>query len=316
MFLSMNGDVWKDIIRGVIMTSLVFVLALYIPILGFIGLLFLPLPVCYCRYKQDRNAAGLMAAVSIMIMMIMMEGFSFDLAFFAGLLLLGFILGDSMARGLSVERTILYPSAAVTGAGVMLLLIFSIYSHTNFGDLIQQYVKQNLQMTTDLYRQMGMPEKTLQTLSESMQTIQDTVTRIIPGIVVMSVLFITWINLLLARSLARLRGLTCPDIGDLTLWKSPEVLVWGAIAGGCLLLMPVSFLEITGLNIILILIMIYFFHGISVVSFYFEKRKLPKPVRIILYGLIGIQQVFSILVVGLGFFDMWLDFRKIKQAKS
>lgn len=316
MFLSVNGAAWKDIIRGSIVTTLVFMLAVYIPILGFIGLLVLPLPVCYYRYKLDKNAAGVMMALSFAVMTIVMGEISFDLAFFAGLLVLGFILGDAMAKGLSVERTILYPSAAVIGAGIMLLFIFSVHSHTDFGALIRLYVKQNLQMTADLYRQMGMPEKTIQTLSQSMQAIQDTIARIIPGIVVMSVLFITWINLLLARSLVRFRGMPCPDIGDLTLWKSPEVLVWGAIAGGCLLMMPVPFLKITGLNIILILIMIYFFHGISVVSFYFEKKNLPRFVKIILYGLIGIQQVFSIIVVGLGFFDMWLDFRKIKQTKS
>jgi uncharacterized protein YybS (DUF2232 family) len=43
----------------------------------------------------------------------------------------------------------------------------------------------------------------------------------------------------------------------------------------------------------------------------FHKKNFPRLVRFILYSLIAIQQVFLLVVVALGMFDMWLDFRKL-----
>jgi uncharacterized protein YybS (DUF2232 family) len=62
--------------------------------------------------------------------------------------------------------------------------------------------------------------------------------------------------------------------------------------------------------------MIYFIQGISIVSFYFDKRNFPRMLRGVLYGLIGIQQLFSLLVIGLGFFDLWIDFRRIDKNEK
>jgi len=316
VFLTMDGDVLKNISAGVGFTCLLFAATLYIPFIGFISAVLIPLPVCYYRYKLGRPTGGLILALSCIVMTIMAEGLSFDLALFAVLLVLGFVLGEMLAEKTSVEKTVLYPCLSVIGSGVALALLYSAFSQTTISGLVNLYVKQNLDLTLELYRQMSMPEETLQTLSRSLETIQYVLVRIIPGMAVMSTLFVTWVNLLMTRSLVRFRGLTTPDFGSLTQWKSPEVLVWVVIAGGVLLMIPVKSLKIIGLNIVIALIMIYFIQGISIVSFYFEKRKFPQLLRWVLYGLIGLQQLFSMLVIGLGFFDLWIDFRKINKNEK
>jgi uncharacterized protein YybS (DUF2232 family) len=57
---------------------------------------------------------------------------------------------------------------------------------------------------------------------------------------------------------------------------------------------------------------IYFFQGIAIVSFYFEKKKLPRVLRFVLYSFIALQQIILLVVIGLGFFDIWLNFRKLE----
>ena len=312
----MDGDVLKNIAAGVGFTCLIFAATLYIPIIGFISAVVIPLPVSYYRYKLGRPAGGLMLAASCIVMTIMAEGLSFDLALFTVLLILGFVLGEMFDEKTSVEKTVLYPCLSVIGSGIALALFYSAFSQTDFSSLADRYVKQNLELTLELYRQMSMPEETLQTLSRSLETIQYVLVRVIPGMALMSTLFVTWVNLLMTRSLVRFRGLKTPDFGDLNQWKSPEILVWVVIAGGVMLLIPVKSLKIIGLNIVLGLIMIYFIQGISIVSFYFNKRKFPRILRGVLYGLIGVQQVFSMLVIGLGFFDLWIDFRKINKNEK
>ena len=316
MVLHADGDVLKNIAAGVGFTCLLFAATLYIPIIGFISVVVIPLPIAYFRYKLGRRAGGLVLAISGILMSIMAEGLSFDLALFAVLLVLGFVLGEMLEMGVSVEKTVLYPCLSVIGSGAALALFYSAFSQTALSSLVNLYVKQNLELTLELYRQIKMPEETLQSLARSLDTIQYVLVRVIPGMAVMSTLFVTWVNLMLTRSLVRFRGLKTPDFGSLTRWKSPEVLVWVVIAGGVLLLMPVKFLKIIGLNIVMALIMVYFIQGLSIVAFYFDKRNFPRILRGVLYGLIGVQQLFSLLIIGLGFFDLWIDFRKINKNEK
>jgi uncharacterized protein YybS (DUF2232 family) len=81
---------------------------------------------------------------------------------------------------------------------------------------------------------------------------------------------------------------------------------------GCALALfiPVTAMRIIGSNGLLILMMIYFFQGIAIVSFYFDKKRFPRFIRFFLYALIALQQLILLVVIGLGFFDMWVNFRR------
>ena len=115
---------------------------------------------------------------------------------------------------------------------------------------------------------------------------------------------------------ARLPENIYPDFGRLNQWKAPEHLVWAVIASGILLLVGDSGLSIIGINGLIILMMIYFFQGIAIVSFYLEKKQLPRFLRILLYGLIAMQQLLLLLVIAVGFFDTWIDFRHERKVEN
>ena len=66
-----------------------------------------------------------------------------------------------------------------------------------------------------------------------------------------------------------------PSFGRLNLWKAPEYLVWAVIGCGAILLLADKGLKMIGLNGLLILMTVYFFQGIAVVSFFFEKKNFP-----------------------------------------
>jgi uncharacterized protein YybS (DUF2232 family) len=54
----------------------------------------------------------------------------------------------------------------------------------------------------------------------------------------------------------------------------------------------------------------------AIVSFYFEKKQVPRFFRILLYTLIALQQLALIAVIGIGLFDMWFNFRKLEKIKA
>jgi uncharacterized protein YybS (DUF2232 family) len=158
---------------------------------------------------------------------------------------------------------------------------------------------------------MGMSEESIQMISTSLDKIHGALVRIIPALVSVSTLFVAWTSILLAKPVLMRRSLFYPDFGPLNLWQAPEYLVWGVIGCGLTLFLPNESIKIIGLNGLLILMSVYFFQGIAIVSFYFNKKKFPRMIRIFLYTLVAVQQLVLLAVIGLGFFDMWFNFRKL-----
>jgi len=301
----------KDIVNGVLITSLIFFISVFIPIVGFVGALFIPLPVLFYRLKLGRNTGATIPIISSLIMVALIGDVSLDFLFFAGLFLIGYILGEVIELNLSIEKTILYACGSVLLLGLAGLLIFSIVSGEGIYTIVSNYVAKNLELTMVLYQNMGMSDESIRMISDSLDTIHDALVKIIPALVSVSTLFIAWSNILLAKPVLLRRSLFYPDFGPLNMWRAPEYLVWGVIGCGLGLFIPNASIKIIGLNGLLILMSVYFFQGIAIVSFYFNKKKFPRVIRIFLYTLIAIQQLVLLAVIGLGFFDMWFNFRKL-----
>jgi uncharacterized protein YybS (DUF2232 family) len=309
------GEMIKGIIHGVLITSLIFVVSAYLPIVGVFGALFIPLPTLFYRSKLGRSSAAIIPVLSFMVMVAVSGRISIDMLFPAELLLLGFVLGELIELSLPIEKTFLYTCGSVVLTGITALLIFNLASGKGFWTQMSQYVDQNLQMAMVLYQKTGMSAENIQLISSSLDKIQYVLVRILPALMISSILFIIWTSLLLAKPLLRNRRLFYPDYGPLKLWQAPEALVWGVIGCGLILLFPDNTAKMIGLNGLLILLTVYFFQGIAIVSYYFEKKALPRMPRFFLYSLIGLQQIPLLVVIGLGFFDMWLNFRKLKKPK-
>jgi len=244
-------------------------------------------------------------------MVFLIGGLSFDVLFFVELLLIGFILGELFALNLTIEKTTLYASGAVLLCGLIGLVGSSSVSGASIYTIVSQYVTENLELTMVLYQNMGMSEENIQLISNSLDKIQYVLLRIIPALVVMSTVSVVWANILLAKPILESRSLFYPDFGPLNLWKAPDFLVWAAIGCGLALFLPSTTIKMISVNGLLILMIVYFFQGIAIVSYYFEKKKFPRIIKIVLYSLIALQQVILLAVIGLGFFDLWVNFRRL-----
>ena len=99
-------------------------------------------------------------------------------------------------------------------------------------------------------------------------------------------------------------------------WKAPEQLVWALIACGFILFIPgLSSIRNIAVNLLLVIGAFYFAQGLAVIGFFFAKNKVPRFLRGLTYVLIVFQQIFTLLVVGLGLFDLWGDFRRLRKDK-
>ena len=305
----------KDIVTGVSITSLIFLISVFIPIIGFVAALFIPLPILFYRLRLGRINGLVIPVISSLFMVVFIGGISLDILFFAGLLLIGFILGELFELNLSIEKTTLYASGSVVLSGLISLIISSMLTGEGVFAIVSNYVAKNLELTLVLYQSMGMSQENVQLISQSLDKIQHVLVTIIPALVSTSTLFVAWISILLAKPVLISRSLYYPDFGPLNLWKAPDYLVWVVIGCGLALFLPIPVIKIIGLNGLLILMTVYFFQGIAIVSYYFDKKRFPKILRVFLYTLMALQQLILLAVIGLGFFDLWINFRKLgKQA--
>ncbi len=300
----------KDIVNGVLITSLIFFVSVYIPIIGFFGALLIPLPVLIYRLKLGRKHAALIPVISASILLIVVGAVSPDMLFFIELLLIGFMLGELIELRISIEKTISYTTGTVIGFGLTGLFVYSALSGESPYTIVSDYVTKNLELTMLLYQSMGMSEENIGLIDSILTEIQPLIVRIMPAMITISTLFVTWVNLLIARPVLRRRTLSYPDFGPLNMWKAPDYLVWGVIGCGAALFLPATAINVVGQNGLLILMAVYFFQGIAIVSYYFEKKRLPRFVRFFLYTLIAVQHLILLAVIGLGFFDMWINFRR------
>jgi len=286
--------------------------SVYMPIIGFFCALFIPLPTLFYRSKLGRTTGAIIPIITIIAMVAVLGGITIDTLFFVELLLLGFVLSELIELDLSIEKTMLYACGSVILVGIVGLLFYSNMSDKGIYALIAEYVSINLKLTLELYENMGVSQESIHMISNSLENIEYVLIRIIPALIVAAIFFVSWTNLLLAKPIFKRRELFYPSFGSLKLWKAPESLVWGIIGCGLLLLLPDKTFKIFGLNGLLILITIYFFQGIAIVSFYFEKKRFPRGLKFFLYSLIALQQAILLVIIGLGFFDMWLNFRKLE----
>lgn len=96
-------------------------------------------------------------------------------------------------------------------------------------------------------------------------------------------------------------------------WRVPDVLVWPTLISGFFILMEVPHVSAIALNVFRFLMAVYAIQGVSILSYYFHAWKVRGVMRMI--GFMVAIFLMTPLLLSLGFFDLWFDFRKkIRQS--
>ena len=201
-------------------------IAAQVPIFGFFGAVFLPLPTLFYRIKAGRQTGAAIVAAATTLFVALGGGLSPDVFFFIDLLVVGFLLGELFLQRLSVEQTVVATVLAALGVGILALLMAAGISGQGLGALVGGYVEQNLETTLALYQGMGMPEENIRLITESLDRIRYVLVRLLPAMAATTILVVTWANLIMGRALLVRRGLGPlppyqPIVDSLRQYKNP-----------------------------------------------------------------------------------------------
>jgi uncharacterized protein YybS (DUF2232 family) len=293
-------------------TSLVlFIGGVGIPAAGFILLPMVPQPVLALAFRQGFGWAALVLVAACMVVALVAGK---EAVYIYGVFAVatGLLLG-LLGRLRTIELLVTAVAASVF-AVVTALMLYLFGSWSAMVTDTRASLLQHMAGALDAYEKLGISKEGFDSLREQVPHIAESLLQLLPALVLLSLACMVLINvLLLCRRFPEKRAEWLDDV-KLREWKCPEPLVWGLIGCGFTLFVPgLQLLDVLALNLLVIIGACYFAQGIAVIAFFFDKNKVPRFLRGITYALIVLQQILTLLVVGLGLFDLWGDFRRLRK---
>jgi hypothetical protein len=263
---------------------------------------FAPIPLLFLNLRSGRGLA--LAAVLTNGALVFYAGGVLSLCAYAVFVA---VLALSLAEFLRAKKGV-EVSAGLTLLSMLLLagLMVGWFSHIH---QVNPWVtvKAHVSSTVD-YLSHNVPEGTFTDPAEVDDWKQSVVTEF-PSAIAVFALIMVWVSLVavLRGNPAGVREKLGIDLSYFKKWRSPSWLVWPTIVSGFFLIVDVPHVSDVSLNVFKFLMAIYTIHGLSILSFFFDLWNVRGAFRAIGY-LISIF-VMMPLLLSLGFFDLWFDFR-------
>jgi uncharacterized protein YybS (DUF2232 family) len=159
-----------------------------------------------------------------------------------------------------------------------------------------------------MYRDAGFTAAQLQQMQQLVNQIAGFIRQAFFGLYLAGLLAIQLLSLLFLQRLNRgsyqIHGI------PFARWKLPALLIWGLILAGFSLLVPLDPLRQVGLNLLAILLPLYFLQGLAVISHVLQGKGYSPLIQGLIYLFVFIFNPLPLIITGVGVFDFWFEFRR------
>lgn len=165
-------------------------------------------------------------------------------------------------------------------------------------------------LLTSLAANQGVDALALTEFRHSLDQLVALISLLFPAFVLMGWFLVQIGNLLLARFFLNRWGENRMVPEDLTALRLPFSLVWAVIIMALLALVSRGSLHDMGVNLGVFLSVPYFFQGLAVIQQAFVRYKVGGFMRGVIFVALFLWTGMALLVLLLGLFDTWIDFRR------
>lgn len=292
-------------------TVFLFLCGVYVPLGGILLLPLISQPVLAfgLKYGKGKGTGLLFLATALLFFFGGLE-LALGYSLFASMIILLFF---SFGREWSIERVVAGAAGAMFVVSTLVLwILFGSLSHLWEG--MRGSLQENLEIWLRVYDKIGISEEGIDLLRQRAPQIIEIVLKILPALLFSAFATLILVNVLLLCRRFPDRRSRFISKGDLREWRSPEHLIWCFILSGFLLFLPgTEMLRTVALNLFLAIAVFYFFQGLAIIAYYFHHKHVPYFLRSMAYVVIIFEQFVTLFVVGLGLFDLWGDFRRLKK---
>ncbi len=310
-----------DRTRALVESSLLVALAValflaghFLPLVGMVFSLVCPAPLVVLGLRQSlgRAVLGVAAATIIIAAFTGVLGAFF---FCLGFGFLGIALGALGRRYAKAVDIILYGVLVSLGSKLLLMVIAVKLTGINPFGLDEAQIMPMVERFASIYSSMGMSGESISSAMDQMQRTLGLIPLIFPALLVMASTVDCFLSYAVsAVVLRRLGREALPRLPEFSHWRFPKSVFWallvsiGLHAAG-IYFQGFSFLERAGLNLRLLITVIFFFQGLAVAWYLMETRGFGRFARFGVTALIFLISFLAQITLILGIIDMWFDLR-------
>jgi uncharacterized protein YybS (DUF2232 family) len=308
----------KEITLPVLAVLVLFASSLYFPLLGFLAGIFTPLPVVFTYLKCGWiNALAVLVIVSLILFSL--NGGLFTALFFVEYGMMGMVMAAMIHRCFLREKVVLFSSALPAFCGLAILVLFFSGQESGFMGFMKEKIDLAILDTINGYKEMGVAQEHIQALETYSGQLAQLFVRLIPAWFISGSFITAMLNYSAIKKFwLQWMGKESPYFNDLSFgeWVLTDQFVWIFIASGIFLLVPLEALNSIGVNLLFLSLLVYIIHGMAILYFWLERKKKNQFFFYTGIFLLSIQPLLLILVAGVGIFDIWFDFRKLKATHT
>lgn len=292
---------------------LVIILVTFVaPPLGMLVGMFTPVPLILL-YLQRGKITGLITITAVGLALLVLVGPQLAIAFIAAYGVMAAAMAETTRLSFSFEKIVLISALAPAVLTLLMLFIGLAGEGGSSMKALEDTLRSEAESYIQVLEKSGETPEKLKEIRKSVEESIPTAARVFPSFILISALVGAVINFLAVRYLwLRFYTRQYFEGMDVSRWMLPDVMVWVLIASVGSMLFGPGISQMAGMNLAIILLFLYFLQGLSVVTHILKSKKFPRWAWIIVFILIPLNPMFFGLVVGMGLFDIWVDFRKIR----
>jgi uncharacterized protein YybS (DUF2232 family) len=309
-----DKGIMLDSIKGSVATAALFLAYISLPLAGILPGLFVPLPGMYYALKSGKGVGFAIVLITMALLAIIANPMALILYLVQGGVI-SLALPHFDDRGWGGMRSIV-SGVALSFFFLVLIVTFAwLLRGVDVHGMILKGIDSSISQTVALYEKSDLKENELLTLQQGMKQAGAVVGRIYPALVLVALGAIAGLNLQLLRRMAE--RLNRPlALTELSRFRNQDHLVWFLIVPGFALLVRNTDVSTAALNVLAVILALYFVQGLAVALHLFDRFAVPRFIRITFYFLLALQPYLAVALATLGIFDLWGDFRTPKQQKN
>ena len=283
-----------------------------VPPLGVLVGMLTPVPLILV-YLQRGKITGLITISAVGLALLFLVGPELAIIFIVAYGIMAAAMAEATRLSFSFEKILLISTLAP--AVLTLLMLFAGLAGEEGSSMkaLEDTIKSTAESYIQILEKSGETPENLKVIRKSVEDRAPIAARAVPSFVLISSLVGAVINFLAVRYLwLRFYSRKYFEGMNVSRWMLPDVMVWVLIASVGSIFFGPGISRVLGMNLAIILVFLYFLQGLSVVTHILKAKAFPKWVWIVVFILIPLNPMFFGLVVGMGLFDIWVDFRKIR----
>lgn len=313
--MSDNFQIKELLLPAILVFGAVVAVVIFPPLAVLIGVL-APAPLLFV-YLQRGKTAGLILMGLIFAVLFIMMGSGRALLFAAEYAVMAIIMAETIKTRLSMDKCIFMSALGSMIPAVFLMFALFADGETSPVDFFQAQIMQHFELSMEALKTMGESQAEFDSMQAFFEQSSRTFATAYPAFIMVGSMITATVNFFLVRALwIKFYGETLFLKEKFSGLVLPDFMVWGLIlSSGSLFLMSGPIVAV-GVNLFAVLLLVYLFQGLAIAVYILESKQAPIFLWVLVFFLIIIQPILMGLVIGLGVFDIWVDFRKIRYKNT